>query len=240
MTSRRWKIETHASEKRSSHGGTRRQILGIATVAIAGGLGALTDLTAASARKRGQKKQRRPRKKRTPPVNQSPAPPPPPPDGPPPSQLAYECPGPEENQARFLGEDRVAQTFLASRGGALRQLQVAIHKYPETRGDYVLQLVAVVEGKGYPSPSPLDVLAAVTIPDAVVPDGNAVLTGAFSGPILEAGRQYAAVVSRPRSESLATRIREGAVCNGELYRAREGDDFAFVKGATLIVSVLVD
>jgi hypothetical protein len=139
-----------------------------------------------------------------------------------------------------LGEDRVAQTFVAGRSGTLRQIQIAVHKYPETSGNYLLQLVSVVEGKGYPSPSPLDVLAAVTIPDAVVPEGNAVLTGTFAGPILEEGRQYAAVISRPRSESLATRIREGAVCSGELYRAREGDDFAFVKGATLIVSVFVD
>jgi hypothetical protein len=109
-------------------------------------------------------------------------------------KLAYRCSG-TANQALTQGNGgRFAQVFTASRSGTLRKMQIPIVKTPNSPGDYIMQLVRVVNG--VPLESPVAVLAAVTIPNASVPDGNSMLTGNFVGTHLVKETEYAAVVSR--------------------------------------------
>jgi hypothetical protein len=66
----------------------------------------------------------------------------------------------------------------------LYQIQFEITKRAGTTGDFVVELLAVAGG--VPTNT---VLAAVTIPDASVPNGDSTLTATFSGPPLVAGTE---------------------------------------------------
>jgi hypothetical protein len=96
---------------------------------------------------------------------------------------AYQCPGPRENT--FFGDlgERFAQAFTAERGGTLTQIRFSVFKEDQT-GGWLVQLVAP---GGALSNNPLDVLAAVTVPDAAVPLGDATLIGVFAGTRLAMG-----------------------------------------------------
>jgi hypothetical protein len=137
--------------------------------------------------------------------------------------------------------DRVAQIFAAGRNGTLRQIQFAIAKPAGASGDYLVQLVRLSDNE-LPSNSPLDVMAAVTIPDASVPLGESTLVANFAGPFLVAGTGYAAVLSRPGTElgGLQTRIHHGGSdCDGTIAVADGAGDFDAQSG-DVVVAVLVD
>jgi hypothetical protein len=139
------------------------------------------------------------------------------------------------------GSARVAQTFGASRNGTLRQIRIAIDKPAGASGDYLVQLVRLMPNS-LPSNSPIDVMAAVTIPDASVPLGGSTLVATFGGPFLVAGTGYAAVISRPGTSlgGLHTRIYQGGSdCDGTIAIADGEGDFDDQSG-DLVVAVLVD
>jgi hypothetical protein len=165
----------------------------------------------------------------------------PPPPSPPSRQLAFACPAPPSSEGSHEtgGNSRVAQTFTANRGGSLRLIEVAITKPPGTSGDYVVQLLTV-QGNGVPSNGPAAVLAAVTIPDAGVPEGETTLSASFAGTALLANALYAAAVVRPESvgpADLTVRTRQGVACAGQLFA--EGALFTAVPELDMIVSAFV-
>ncbi|MFN8594465.1 MAG: choice-of-anchor R domain-containing protein [Thermomicrobiales bacterium] len=111
------------------------------------------------------------------------------------------------------GIARFSQSFTATRGGTLNEIRVAVVKTDQT-GDYVVQLVKM-DG-AVPSASPLDVLAAATIPDAQVKTGNVTLSAKFAATTLTAGTRYAVVVSRPGSADLVVQVAQGGGdCEGD-------------------------
>jgi hypothetical protein len=160
---------------------------------------------------------------------------------PPGPALAYQCPGPKIDDVSGDGLVRFAQTFVAERGGTLRQIQFTIQKSAAT-GDYLVQLLRVVNGK--PSTSPNDVLAAITVPDAAVATGaDVALTGTFAGPALVAGAEYAAAFSRPgvAPGQVAINTRKAPDgCGGKLFIADGAGPFNEATNQDLLVSVFVD
>jgi hypothetical protein len=162
---------------------------------------------------------------------------------PPRSVLAYQCPGPKNSAYSGSGTERLAQTFTAERSGSLRQIQFSVNKKPGTSGDYLVQLLKVVGGK--PSHSPLDVLAAITVPDAAVAtSSDATVTATFADTALVAGTEYAVALSRPgvglAEITVNTQKGDGGACSGQLFIAVAADVFApeiFAQDA--LVSVLV-
>ena len=149
---------------------SRRSALRLLGGSVLGGLftcGALS----ADAKKRGKGKRKKKRTVTAPPVTSPSTPVPPPPAA---LSVAYECPGTGPGAFGGInGTDRAAQRFVAGRSGSLRQIRFDIAKDSSSPGDWVVQLVKVVgTGNTKPSNSPLDVLAANTIPDASLPDGE--------------------------------------------------------------------
>jgi hypothetical protein len=163
---------------------------------------------------------------------------------PPGAVLTYQCPGPKNSGVSGDGAIRFAQTFTAERSGSLRQIQFSVKKEAGTTGDYVVQLLRVSGGK--PSPSPIDVLASVTIPDAeVATSSDATVTATFTGTALVAGTEYAAALSRPGvglGEVTINTIKVGgSACGGKLFLAFQGDVFAeeiLVQDALVSVRVI--
>jgi hypothetical protein len=155
--------------------------------------------------------------------------------------LTYQCPGPKIDDVSGDGLVRFAQTFVAERSGTLRQIQFSIQK-STANGDYLVQLLRVVNGK--PSTSPNDVLAAITVPDAAVATGSDVtLTGAFAGPALVAGAEYAAAFIRPgvAPGQVAINTRKAPDgCGGKLFIADGAGPFNEATNQDLLVSVFVD
>jgi hypothetical protein len=218
---------------------SRRDLLG----GFAGGLAFVSwtlGITNIEAKKKRGKKKKKRRGQTAPPAS-----PPPGPTSPPPPEtvLTYQCPGPKNSLVAGNGDIRFAQTFVAERGGSLRQIQFSIGKQSGTTGDYVVQLLKVVGSK--PSHNPVDVLATVTIPNAEVAAGTEVtLTAPFTGPTLVAGTEYAAAISRPGAGPAEARINTlnvgGGACGGKLFLAVAGDVFAEeILAQDLLVSVLV-
>jgi hypothetical protein len=157
---------------------------------------------------------------------------------PPPLVLTYTCPGPPQDVLTWQTVQRVAQVFVASRSGTLRRIQFHIDKNPGSAGDYAVQLLRVDDGT--PQASALSILAATTIANGAVPDGESILTANFIGPHLEAGTEYAAVVGRLQSAiELGQHSDTGNVCAGETFSSQGG---AFVASADidLVASVFVD
>jgi hypothetical protein len=162
---------------------------------------------------------------------------------PPGSVLTYQCPGPKNSGVSGSGTERFAQTFTAERSGSLRQIQFSVIEKSGTSGDYLVQLLKVIGGK--PSHSPMDVLAAVTIPDAEVATNNdATVTATFAGTPLVAGTEYAVALSRPGvglgEITLNTQKGGGGACGGQLFIAVAADVFApEIFAQDTLVSVLV-
>lgn len=157
--------------------------------------------------------------------------------GAPPLNLAFACPGPAESFLAFQLRDRVAQVFVAGRGGRLRRIQIPVEK---TSGDndYVVQLLRVADS--VPLHTGITVLAAAVIPNAVVPAGESLLTADFSGPVLEEGEEYAAAVGRVGNLVVGMRVDSGNDCAGVPFSAVGTDPFVASDGLDLVVSVLVD
>jgi hypothetical protein len=151
---------------------------------------------------------------------------------------AYTCALPADDAITFGGGGaaRLAQSFTATRSGTLKQISVEVTKQGFTE-DYVVQLVKV--NAGVPSESPLDVLAAATIPGAQVPVGTSTLTAKFATTQLTPGTQYAVVVSRPGSNDLELPDRTGDDCEGDMFSAVGGGAFSDLGDLDMIVTVLV-
>jgi hypothetical protein len=155
--------------------------------------------------------------------------------------LAYDCAGPGTMSLLNGPTARVGQLFTATRSGLLRRIEIPVKKDGGSPGDWLIQLVRVTDR--VPGHEPLDVLAAVTIPDALVPEGVSTLTGDFRGTELKAGSEYAAVISRPGGtlrHMVHPRGPKGSeICEGQMHIAF--GDGEFNPGAVeMIVSVFVD
>ena len=152
---------------------------------------------------------------------------------------AYNCALPADDAITFGGGGaaRLAQSFHGNPdSGTLKQISVEVTKQGFT-DDYVVQLVKVIGG--VPAESPLDVLAAATIPNAQVPVGTSTLTAKFATTQLTQGTQYAVVVSRPGSNDLALPDRTGDDCEGDMFSAVGGGAFSDLGDLDMIVTVLV-
>jgi hypothetical protein len=211
---------------RTAQVGSRRRILGALSGGALGAFGSLLIGSNAGAKKR-RKKQRK--KKRTQSWNG------------PSAALAYECAGPGSASLLNGPTARVAQLFTATRDGSLRRIEIPVEKDGGSSGDWLIQLVRAADRT--PGHEPLDVLAAVTIPDDQVPEGVSKLTGNFRGTRLDAGAEYAAVISRPGGalrHIVHVRGEKGPeVCAGSMYLASGGGEFN--PGAVeMIVSVFVE
>ena len=155
---------------------------------------------------------------------------------------AFTCPAPAASEGEFLfGNDvRAAQIFTAGRSGTLRSIRVGINKPANTTGDYVVQLLQVVND--VPSNLPPHVLAAVTVSDATVPEGEATLTANFGGTRLVQGTEYAAAVSRlgnAAGDQLIVETRKGTICAGQFFFAADGNAFNAQPALDMVVSVFV-
>jgi hypothetical protein len=142
-------------------------------------------------------------------------------------------------------DGRRAHRFTAERSGVLCQIKLLVNKPddPNNEGDFVVQLVKVNgSAGGEPSASPLDVLAALTIPDATVPNGVSTLPAKFAGTRLEQGTEYAVVVSRPESPLFSVGIlfeQSGASCPGRMYAATGSGDFGSLIEHDMVLTVSV-
>lgn len=194
----------------------RRRLLAAVAGTFAGGGALLAGLGA-----EGKKKSRKKRKKPATPL-----------------QSAYQCPGPQEGT--FFGDAtyRLAQTFTASRDGTLREIRFAIVKEAATAGDHVVQLIKVTGG--VPSNSPVDVLAAVTIPAADIPAGASTLTARFGGTTLAQNTDYAAAIGFLGPDGVDVERRVGGTdCAGRAFQAIADGAFVSLVNFDLVVSVLV-
>jgi hypothetical protein len=89
-----------------------------------------------------------------------------------------------------------------------------------------------------PSNSPLDVLAAATIPDAQVKSGDVTLVASFATTRLTQSTVYAVVVSRTTATTITGRAHQGGDdCTGDLFigDVREG----FLKPLDLVMDMIV-
>ena len=157
-------------------------------------------------------------------------------------QLAFACPAPATGEGTYMlrTDVRAAQTFTASRSGTLRRIQVPIVKPANSTGDYVVQLVRVINE--VPSNEPEHVLAAVTIPDATVPEGEATLTANFAGTKLVQNTVYAAAVSRLDATGpvpLRVHYSQEGTCAGQYFEAAGIQLFTADPPRDMIVSVFV-
>jgi hypothetical protein len=126
------------------------------------------------------------------------------------------CPGPLDNYVAIGSTSRLAQTFTAQTTGSLIRGEVEIQKNAMTTGDFVMQIVAA-DGSGVPTDT---VLASTTLPNASVPEGPSRLVVVFATPAsIEAGQQYAIVVSRPGSSFASAGVGErgGDPCPGQEF-----------------------
>jgi hypothetical protein len=207
--------------------GSRRGLLGCLSAGALGSLGHTFAMGGTEAREKGKKKGSKKRKKRCKPKLA-------------PRNLAYECPGTPTSFPEDDGSVRIAQLFAASRGGTLREIQMLTDKEASSTGDYTLQLLRVIDG--VPAHSPLDVLAATTIANTDVPDGESTLIGTFSGPELEGGTDYAVAIVRPGASGPrpGSRVGSGAACAGQVFSAQDLEEFEPAANSDLVLSVLVE
>ncbi|HEX5499569.1 MAG TPA: hypothetical protein VFX03_10095 [Thermomicrobiales bacterium] len=152
------------------------------------------------------------------------------------TKATYECAGSTDVISLFQADRRAAARFTASRTGRLRQINFSINNPSGSSGDWVVQLVAV-DG-ATPSTNPIDVLAAVTISDASVPEGQSTITGPFAGTKLTQGVDYAAVLTRRDDFDVAVFF-DPATCSGASFTADGAGAFTPLS-PDLVVTVLVD
>jgi hypothetical protein len=209
----------------SAPAGSRRRLLTRAGGA-GGTLAALLGLAESAAKKNGKHKRKKRKRTKGPSL-----------------RLAYAGAGPPDGYDLHPSGTRLAQTFVAGRRGTLRRVQVAIAKQDGSSGNWLVQVLAANDDT--PSPSPVSVLAAVTMPDAEVPAGASVRTAdvAGPGPVLEAGTAYAVAIWRDGdSPGLGYHDHtSGASCAGGQFSAIGAGAFsdAFQEEFDLVVSVFV-
>jgi hypothetical protein len=111
-------------------------------------------------------------------------------------------------------EARLAQTFTALRSGQLVRAEVQISELSDVSGDFLLH-VAAVDDSGVPTN---ELLASAMVADQDVPDGTSTVAFVFSNPAtVEAGTQYALILTRPGAESLLWVGDRGNPCGGRTF-----------------------
>ena len=138
----------------------------------------------------------------------------------------------------LTGAARFAQTFVASRGGTLHEIRVAIEKRTDQPpGNYIIQVVPTT-GTGVPRHEAHWVFAAAGFDDEDVSIGNTTLVARFAGTSLLAGLTYGLVVSRIGPGQLTMRI--GTCSDTGLFSAFGDQPFeASQGGGNLVFSVFV-
>jgi hypothetical protein len=115
------------------------------------------------------------------------------------------------------GEARYAQSFIPALGGKLSRVRVTIRKNEGTTGAYVLQIVNIVGGK--PDPDPTNALATARIGNRKVRVGlKRTLTfnfGKDKAAIVQAGTEYAFIITRDGSSDLTVFGDSGNPCSGQ-------------------------
>jgi hypothetical protein len=174
-----------------------------ALVALAGGLAAAGTLPlddVADARKKGRRKKRKNRRKdrKGPKV-----------------QVTATCPVSDSlGTGANDGDSRVAQTFVASRSGLLVNARLPITKDLGGSGDIELRL-SPVDASGIPTN---EVLAVSAVTGEEVPDDGADIDFAFSTPFsVEAGDEYALVLTRPGGDGFGWFGEDGNPCSGRSF-----------------------
>jgi hypothetical protein len=130
----------------------------------------------------------------------------------------------EEEAAHTAGEVRVAQTFTAIRRGELVKATIPVTSELDTETNFVLQL-SPLDGEGIPTD---EVLAESTTridapPD--VSDLNFVLEFDFADPFsVEAGVDYALVLSRPTGFEFVWRADLDNLCGGRVFVSRNPEE----------------
>lgn len=195
----------------------------------------------ANAKKKKQKNKRKNKDKKKneqsePAAPLCPSPPPPPGQAQP--QLAGGCQAASVGVTSFGVGVRLAQTFVANRGGTLQQISVAIQKEASSAGNYVVQLVPAPGGQ--PAHASAAVFAASTIDNGDVATGDSTLVVTFAGTSLVAGQPYAVVVNRLEEGLLLVHLANGTVCpNSAWFYAFGESSFSAAPNADMIVSVFV-
>ncbi len=141
------------------------------------------------------------------------------------TRLVAYCSGAgEEEAALTAGEVRVAQTFTAIRSGELVKATIPVTSEADTETNFVLQ-VSPLDGEGFPTD---EVLAESTTridapPD--VTDLNFELEFDFANPSsVEAGVDYALVLSRPTGFEFVWRAELGNPCGGGIFVSRDPEE----------------
>jgi hypothetical protein len=129
------------------------------------------------------------------------------------------------------GDDRYAQSFTPTLGGKLSRVRVQVRKFKGTTGSYFLQIVNMVAGK--PDPDPANVLATAKIGNRKVrPSLQRTLTFDFAkdkAATVQAGTEYAFIITRPGSTNLTVFGINGNPCAGQgfFFDASTGQFAAF-------------
>jgi hypothetical protein len=147
------------------------------------------------------------------------------------------CPGPRD--AAFLVNERtrLAQTFTATASGPLVRAELAIDKFAGSTGDYLLSL-SPVDNSGVPTN---DVLAVALVANAAVPDGESTVDFAFPDPVsVEAGDQFALVLTRLDGDVLIWVSRAGDICAGRGFNSPgQSTSFDFLPEVDFIFTTFV-
>lgn len=147
-------------------------------------------------------------------------------------RLDATCPGASALTRRaFVGDERLAQTFTAINGGPLVKVTLPIGKdfTGDEGGDFVLRL-SPLDGSGLPTN---DVLAEAIVPSDAVSDVSDDIEFLFADPFsLEAGNDYALVLTRPGGDGFIWRQHQDNRCGGTAFDS-EGQTEPFVARAAI-------
>lgn len=186
---------------------SRRGLLaGLAGVLLATGI--VNSDEDAEAKKRKRRNKRKNRNKKT---NEKPK-----------TRLDANCSGAgEEEAAHTAGEVRVAQTFTAIRSGELVKATIPVTSELDTETNFVLQ-VSPLDSEGVPTD---EVLAEATDRIGRASVAVDVLEFNFADPSsLEAGVDYALVLSRPTGFEFIWRADLDNLCGGRVFVSRNPEE----------------
>lgn len=121
---------------------------------------------------------------------------------------------------------RYAQTFTEPNGGWLNTAQLVLGKATGSSGDFLLQINTVDPNTGFPTNN---TIASTVLPSANVGTNIALVTFSFTYPArVEAGKQYALVLSRPGvSPNFWVDVQNPGTCAGgqEFYSPSQTESF---------------
>jgi hypothetical protein len=125
------------------------------------------------------------------------------------------CPGPTDDAFGIIDEgSRLAATFTAKRSGKLVRAELLLSEPAGSLGDYILR-ISPVDGAGNPTNI---VLAESALLDIEVPTGQSTVSFSFGSPAsVQAGTDYALVVTRPGSDKLVWNGQNGNPCTGTSF-----------------------